>query len=78
MESLWLARGPLKSPPYGGSATVTKKFIAHAVGNNGEAFVDRPGREVFAPMDFAIRCGLEGDHQVHLPSSDLMGEESMA
>ncbi|KAH0138968.1 beta subunit of fatty acid synthase, partial [Aureobasidium melanogenum] len=31
--------------------------FVHAVGNTGEAFVDRPGKEVFAPMDFAIVVG---------------------
>ena len=44
----------------GGKATVTAQAIAdfvHAVGNTGEAFVDRPGKEVFAPMDFAIVVG---------------------
>ena len=45
---------------HGGSATVTSKAIAdfvHAVGNTGEAFVERPGKEVYAPMDFAIVVG---------------------
>ena len=44
----------------GGRVTVTSQAIAdfvHAVGNTGEAFVDRPGKEVFAPMDFAIVVG---------------------
>jgi fatty acid synthase subunit beta len=44
----------------GGRATVTSEAIndfVHAVGNTGEAFVDRPGKEVFAPMDFAIVVG---------------------
>jgi len=44
----------------GGSATVTSEAIndfVHAVGNTGEAFVDRPGKEVYAPMDFAIVVG---------------------
>ncbi|KAI4087474.1 MAG: hypothetical protein LQ344_006763 [Seirophora lacunosa] len=44
----------------GGRATVTSKAIAdfvHAVGNTGEAFVERPGKEVYAPMDFAIVVG---------------------
>ncbi|KAK2802429.1 beta subunit of fatty acid synthetase [Onygenales sp. PD_10] len=44
----------------GGKTTVTSQAIAdfvHAVGNAGEAFVDRPGKEVFAPMDFAIVVG---------------------
>ena len=44
----------------GGRATVTAEAIndfVHAVGNTGEAFVDRPGKEVWAPMDFAIVVG---------------------
>ncbi|KAI9818700.1 MAG: beta subunit of fatty acid synthetase [Thelocarpon impressellum] len=44
----------------GGKATVTSQAIldfVHAVGNTGEAFVDRPGKEVLAPMDFAIVVG---------------------
>ena len=44
----------------GGSATVTSQAIAdfvHAVGNTTEAFAERPGKEVFAPMDFAIVVG---------------------
>lgn len=44
----------------GGKATVTGEAISdfvHAVGNHGEAFIDRPGKEMFAPMDFAIVVG---------------------
>ncbi|PYH92768.1 fatty acid synthase beta subunit [Aspergillus ellipticus CBS 707.79] len=44
----------------GGRTTITSQAVAdfvHAVGNTGEAFVDRPGKEVFAPMDFAIVAG---------------------
>lgn len=44
----------------GGRATVTSQAIldfVHAVGNTGEAFVERPGKEVLAPMDFAIVVG---------------------
>jgi fatty acid synthase subunit beta len=44
----------------GGKALITSEAIndfVHAVGNTGEAFVDRPGKEVFAPMDFAIVVG---------------------
>jgi len=44
----------------GGKATITGEAIndfVHAVGNTGEAFVDRPGKEVLAPMDFAIVLG---------------------
>jgi len=51
---------PVTSTFDGGSATVTSEAIAdfvHAVGNHGEAFVDRPGKEMFAPMDFAIVVG---------------------
>ena len=51
---------PAKSKFEGGEAEVTSKAIAdfvHAVGNTGEAFVERPGKEVLAPMDFAIVVG---------------------
>ncbi|GAM91484.1 hypothetical protein ANO11243_095350 [Dothideomycetidae sp. 11243] len=51
---------PVTSKFDGGRATVTSEAIndfVHAVGNTGEAFVDRPGKEVFAPMDFAIVVG---------------------
>lgn len=44
----------------GGKATVTGEAISdfvHAVGNHGEAFIERPGKEMFAPMDFAIVVG---------------------
>jgi fatty acid synthase subunit beta len=51
---------PVSAKFDGGRATVTSEAIndfVHAVGNTGEAFVDRPGKEVFAPMDFAIVVG---------------------
>jgi fatty acid synthase subunit beta len=51
---------PVTSNFDGGRATVTSEAIndfVHAVGNTGEAFVDRPGKEVYAPMDFAIVVG---------------------
>ena len=51
---------PVTSRFEGGRATVTSEAIndfVHAVGNTGEAFVERPGKEVFAPMDFAIVVG---------------------
>lgn len=44
----------------GGKTTVTGQAIAdfvHAVGNNGEAFVERGGKTPLAPMDFAIVVG---------------------
>lgn len=44
----------------GGKAIVTSEAIndfAHAVGNHGEAFIDRPGKIMYAPMDFAIVVG---------------------
>lgn len=47
----------------GGKATVTGEDIndfVHAVGNHGEAFIDRPGRTMYAPMDFAIVVGWKG------------------
>ncbi|MCJ1351418.1 MAG: beta subunit of fatty acid synthetase [Icmadophila ericetorum] len=51
---------PTTSTFEGGRATVTNQAIAdfvHAVGNTGEAFVERPGKEMSAPMDFAIVVG---------------------
>jgi fatty acid synthase subunit beta len=51
---------PVTSKFDGGVATITREAIAdfvHAVGNTGEAFVDRPNKEVYAPMDFAIVLG---------------------
>jgi len=51
---------PATSTFEGGLAQVTSKAIGdfvHAVGNTGEAFVERPGKEVLAPMDFAIVVG---------------------
>jgi len=51
---------PATSTFKGGQATVSSHAIAdfvHAVGNTGEAFVERPGKEVLAPMDFAIVVG---------------------
>lgn len=51
---------PVASKFEGGRATVTSEAIndfVHAVSNTGEAFVDRPGKEVWAPMDFAIVVG---------------------
>ncbi|KJZ78054.1 Fatty acid synthase subunit beta [Hirsutella minnesotensis 3608] len=44
----------------GGRTVITSEAIrdfVHAVGNTGEAFVDRPGKVVYAPMDFAIVVG---------------------
>ena len=55
---------PFDVPPTstfeGGQAQITSQAIGdfvHAVGNTGEAFVERPGKEVLAPMDFAIVVG---------------------
>ncbi|KAI5867028.1 beta subunit of fatty acid synthase [Durotheca rogersii] len=51
---------PVTSKFDGGRTTITKEDIndfVHAVGNTGEAFVDRPGKVTFAPMDFAIVVG---------------------
>ncbi|KAK3324294.1 acyl transferase domain-containing protein [Cercophora scortea] len=44
----------------GGENAVTSEAInefVHAVGNTGEAFVDRPEKIMYAPMDFAIVVG---------------------
>ncbi|KAI1814482.1 fatty acid synthase beta subunit dehydratase [Poronia punctata] len=52
--------GDVHSQFDGGLATITSGDIndfVHAVGNTGEAFVDRPGKEMLAPMDFAIVVG---------------------
>ncbi|KAK5005579.1 beta subunit of fatty acid synthetase, partial [Cryomyces antarcticus] len=51
---------PVTSKFDGGRATVAGEAIndfVYAVGNTGEAFVERPGKEVYAPMDFAIVVG---------------------
>ena len=51
---------PATSTFDGGRSEVSGQAIAdfvHAVGNTGEAFVERPGKEVLAPMDFAIVIG---------------------
>jgi fatty acid synthase subunit beta len=56
----------------GGKATITSEAIndfVHAVGNTGEAFVDRPGKEVFAPMDFAIVVGWKAITKPIFPST---------
>ncbi|KAK9446830.1 acyl transferase domain-containing protein [Limtongia smithiae] len=44
----------------GDTMTINGQAIAdfvYAVGNNGEAFVERPGKTTYAPMDFAIVAG---------------------
>jgi len=51
---------PVTSKFDGGEAVITSEAInefVHAVGNTGEAFVDRPGKTMYAPMDFAIVVG---------------------
>ncbi|CAD6586816.1 MAG: beta subunit of fatty acid synthetase [Alectoria sarmentosa] len=51
---------PMTSRFDGGNATVTGAAIrdlARALGNSNEAYIDRPGRDCFAPMDFAIVAG---------------------
>ncbi|KAK4125894.1 beta subunit of fatty acid synthase [Parathielavia appendiculata] len=51
---------PVSSKFDGGKTTITSKAInefVHAVGNTGEAFVDRPEKIMYAPMDFAIVVG---------------------
>jgi len=52
--------GDVHSQFDGGRSTISSKEIndfVHAVGNTGEAFVDRLGKEMLAPMDFAIVVG---------------------
>ncbi|KAK5661256.1 hypothetical protein OQA88_11150 [Cercophora sp. LCS_1] len=44
----------------GGKTTITSEAInefVHAVGNTGEAFINRPEKIMYAPMDFAIVVG---------------------
>ena len=44
----------------GGQTTITSQAIAdfvHAVGNTSEAFAERAGKRLYAPMDFAIVVG---------------------
>lgn len=63
---------PATSTFDGGRTEVTSQAIAdfvHAVGNTGEAFVERPGKEVFAPMDFAIVIGWKAITKPIFPSS---------
>jgi fatty acid synthase subunit beta len=51
---------PITSRFDGGTVTITGAAIrdfAHAIGNTSEAYIDRPGRYCFAPMDFAIVVG---------------------
>lgn len=51
---------PVTSKFDGGKTTITGEAIndfVHAVGNTGEAFVARPGKIMYAPMDFAIVVG---------------------
>ena len=57
----------------GGSAQVMGQAIAdfvHAAGNNGEALVERPGKTVYAPMDFAIMVGWKAIIRGNLPKGD--------
>ncbi len=51
---------PITAKFEGGTAKVTSQAIqdfVYAVGNTGEAFVERPGKDILAPMDFAIVVG---------------------
>jgi fatty acid synthase subunit beta, fungi type len=51
---------PLKSKFDSGAVTVTSAAIrdfANAIGNTSELYIDRPGKECFVPMDFAIVAG---------------------
>jgi fatty acid synthase subunit beta len=60
----------------GDQTTVTAQAIAdfvHAVGNNGEAFVQRPGKTVYAPMDFAIVVGWKAIMKAIFPK-DIDGD----
>lgn len=49
----------LKDSFYGGTFTVKRQAVAdfvHAVGNFGEAYVNGNGKDVYAPMDFAVKA----------------------
>ncbi|KAJ4294899.1 beta subunit of fatty acid synthetase [Collariella sp. IMI 366227] len=51
---------PISGQFDGGKTTITSEAIedfVHTVGNKGEAFVDRPEKIMYAPMDFAIVVG---------------------
>ncbi|KAK4456910.1 putative fatty acid synthase subunit beta [Cladorrhinum samala] len=51
---------PVTSKFDGGKTVITSEAInefVHAVGNTGEAFIDRPEKVMYAPMDFAIVVG---------------------
>lgn len=61
---------PITATFNGGRETITSQGVAdfvHAVGNKGEAFVDRPGKDVYAPMDFAIVAGWKAITQPIFP-----------
>lgn len=79
---LWFADEPMNKDAAvtdvfdGGQTTVTAQDIAdfvHAVGNNGEAFVQRPGKTVYAPMDFAIVIGWKAIMKAIFPK-DIDGD----
>ena len=51
---------PATATFHGEKTTITSQAIAdfvHAVGNTSEAFSERPGKQISAPMDFAIVVG---------------------
>ncbi|KAI9886837.1 MAG: beta subunit of fatty acid synthetase [Watsoniomyces obsoletus] len=63
---VWFGREPLPLDAAvtetfeGGTVKINSQAISdfvHAVGNAGEAFVERPGKVMLAPMDFAIVVG---------------------
>ncbi|RLV90824.1 Fatty acid synthase subunit beta [Spathaspora sp. JA1] len=56
----------------GGELTITGQDIAeftHAIGNNCDAFVSRPGKTTLAPMDFAIVIGWRAIIKAIFPST---------
>ena len=44
--------------------------FVHVAGNNAEAFIERPGKTVYAPMDFAIVVGWKAIIRGNLPKGD--------
>lgn len=62
----------ISKPWDGDEVTVEAKAISdfvQTVGNNGEAFVERPGKVTYAPMDFAIVTGWKAIIMAIFPST---------
>ena len=68
---------PITSRFDSGTTIITGSAIrdfAHAIGNTSEAYIDRPGRDCFAPMDFAIFVGWKAliKPLLHVIDGDLL------